>query len=463
MNTQQVSKSFLLTLLVVGIGLSTSVFAQPWDDDGGGGLEPGIPTTITRDVDCRDQYGNIVADSFCDPNIQPTDTSTTMCPVTPVGPTNTYSWVGTWWICVENLSCQALNSSSISNVETCNALTVANCASQPVCMAQSNGLGTQTMSYVCQDQNGNPANWCGDTYPEGSEVATQTCNTYHRSATDWGPCNNNTQTRTVTCLDASNNIVPDSYCNQPKPTETQTGYCSNNTWTNLYFWFKEEGQCDQGEIWAVCEGNGYTNERVKRDGTLYERQDSESIIIQNPNDAQTCYEYLIYQNVWRVMVIDCGGNGGWDLYTRNTLRDGCSIYPGDQSCDVTATENLSQIYQWAECRAKQVQSARRDTFVCKELSGDLSTTVADSFCTYAPKPADIILSCDLDGPGNPNYWWDQQGGYGGDCDQQGWWVTVNWVDCWGQDQEQDDQEDNQGDQWGQWDDDQWQEQDGYDP
>ena len=163
-------------------------------------------------------------------------------------------------------------------------------------MAQSNGLGSQTMSYVCHDQNGTlvDSSLCNpNTYPEGSEVATQTCNTYHRSATDWGPCNNNTQTRTVICLDSSNNQVDDSYCNQPKPTETQTGYCSSTTGTNLYFWYKEEGQCN-GQVGGVCIGNGYTNQKIKRDGTLYERTDNEDIIIQNPNDAQTCYEYLIY-------------------------------------------------------------------------------------------------------------------------------------------------------------------------
>lgn len=459
MNTQQVSKSFLLTLLVVWVWLSTSVFAQPWDDDGGGGLEPGVSTVITRDVECKDQFGNVVADSFCDPNTQPTDTSTTMCPVTPVGPTNTYSWVGTWWTCVENLSCQALNSSSISNVETCNALTVANCASQPICMAQSNGLGTQTMSYVCQDQNGNPANWCGDTYPEGSEVATQTCNTYHRSATDWSPCNNNTQTRTVTCLDASNNVVPDGYCNQPKPTETQTGYCSTTTGTNLYFWDKQEGQCDQGQEGAVCVGNGYTNQKVKRDGTLYERSDGESLVVQNPADPQTCYDHLVEPQWWRIGVFLCDGSGGGDLYARNTYRDACSTYPGDQSCEYYGTDYISQINQWAECHAIQVQSARRDTFVCKILSWDLSTIVADSFCTYAPKPSDIIISCDQGYPWNPGYQWGQQGGYGGDCEQQYNWSSTYWADCWGQDQEQDDQEDNQ---WDQGYDDQWQDQGDYD-
>lgn len=435
--------------MVVGLWLSTSVFAQPWDDDGGGVWDPNN-TVITRDVECRDQFGNVVDDSFCDPNTQPNDSMMTYCPV---GPINTYSWVnGAWWPCAENLSCQALNSSSISDVETCNALTVATCASQPVCMAQSNGLGTQTMNYVCHDQNGTlvDSSLCNpNTYPEWEELATQTCNTYHRSATDWGPCNNNIQTRTVVCLDSSNNQVDDSYCNQPKPTETQTGYCSTNSWTNLYFWYKEEGQCDQGQEGGVCQGNGYTNQRVKRDGTLYERLPDEDITIQHPNDPQLCYQYTIYQNVWRIAMIDCAGNGGMDLYARDTYRDACSIFPYDQSCEYDGTDYISQINQWAECFAVQVQSARRDTFVCKVLDWDLTTTVDDSFCSYAPKPADIVISCDQWGPGNPNYQWDPGWGYE-PCAEQGS-NGCDWDDNWDRDPDT-----------GQWDDDRWQDRGDYD-
>jgi hypothetical protein len=61
----------------------------------------------------------------------------------------------------------------------------------------------------------------------------------------------------------------------------------------LYFWYKEEGQCDQGQEGGVCIGNGYTNEKVKRDGTLYERTDGEYFSIQNPTNPQLCYEYLV--------------------------------------------------------------------------------------------------------------------------------------------------------------------------
>lgn len=56
-----------------------------------------VTGTVTRPVECRDQFGNVVANSFCDPALQPASTQVQICSTTPVGSTNTYSWMnGTW-------------------------------------------------------------------------------------------------------------------------------------------------------------------------------------------------------------------------------------------------------------------------------------------------------------------------------------------------------------------------------
>jgi hypothetical protein len=84
---------------------------------------------VTRPVECRDQNGNSVAYSFCDPTTMPSTGQIQTCAA------NTYSWTGTRGTCQATLSCQPLVVNT-TNLQTCAAETVNTCATKPICMAQ---------------------------------------------------------------------------------------------------------------------------------------------------------------------------------------------------------------------------------------------------------------------------------------------------------------------------------------
>jgi hypothetical protein len=117
---------------------------------------------------CKDQLGNIVADSFCTSTPKPATGQVLAC----VNTTSYNRTDGSRGTCVQSLSCQALVV-SITNEQTCNALSVSTCGTQPICMAQANGLGTQTMNKTCKDQNGNVV--ADSLCPQPKPITTQSC------------------------------------------------------------------------------------------------------------------------------------------------------------------------------------------------------------------------------------------------------------------------------------------------
>ncbi|ACL04284.1 Thrombospondin, type 1 repeat protein [Desulfatibacillum aliphaticivorans] len=165
----------------------------PWEDCSascGGGAQ-------TRNVDCRDQDGNIVDDGYC-AEIKPS--SSQACNEDPC----VYSWmVSAWGDC--SAAC---------------------------------GGGMQTRSVTCQDQTGNIA---ADGLCTGAKPSeTQACNTeacvYNWVVSAWGDCSadcgGGTQTRSVACQDQGGNVVSDGNCADAKPSATQ----SCNTDACEYAW-----------------------------------------------------------------------------------------------------------------------------------------------------------------------------------------------------------------------------------
>lgn len=411
MNTTHTHK-IISTLLVLWLAMTNISHAQPNDDTVDGWIW-GTTGVIIRDVECRDQFGNTVDPSFCSgAGPMPETRQTAICST---GSSTTSGWVVTYsrdigdrWQCVDNLSCQPIYSTT-ENEQICGALSLETCGTQPLCMAQSNGTSQQTRDIVCRDQNGI--------------------------------------------------IVADNLCPQPKPDTTQP--CSNVVYNSVYFWHKVDGTCGPSQAWAVCQWNGYTNEKITRDGIPYNWFGGESIDVQDLDDNRCVnyYAYEVYPQgsdhfVWRISEVACNGWGGADWYSADTLRDGCSINTDPQSCN-----DRPQAYgtdQWGVCNWIQVQDERIDTFICRDLWGN---TVADSFCTYAPKPADIHLSCDQWWPWDPNsqnQWQDRWGGIDPDCVQDGP------AGCGDNDDPYDDGPYDPGDQDWWYGDDQWDYDGGYD-
>jgi len=161
----------------------------------------------------------------------------------PAGPT--YSRTGTWGTCQATLSCQTFIP-SLTNEQTCSALTVATCASQPVCMMQSYGAGIQTRDNICVSSTGATV---ADSNCGAEPPTSQTCDGYARYASERGVCTNGTQTRTLTCKDTNGNTVADTLCPQPEPDSTQA--------------------CIEGE---VCQPKLFPVRKVDRQGSLLEWQ-----------------------------------------------------------------------------------------------------------------------------------------------------------------------------------------------
>ena len=91
------------------------------------------------------------------------------------------------------------------------------------------GGGTQTRSVTCVDANNQliPESNCTDPKPNTQQACNlQACQTPPHWATGpWGECSEacggGTQTRSVVCVDDTNQPVPDSNCTDPKPTTQQ--------------------------------------------------------------------------------------------------------------------------------------------------------------------------------------------------------------------------------------------------
>ena len=133
----------------------------------------------SRTVECKDNNGNIVNDSYCSSQTKPSGTQ--QCPQ----PQKTYSWVtGNWGICDQD--------------------------------------NNQSRTVNCDDNNGVIVDdkYCSQPKPP----ITQQCppKTYSWVTGDWSICDqNNNQSRTVECQDNSEHKVDDKYCSQPKPPITQ--------------------------------------------------------------------------------------------------------------------------------------------------------------------------------------------------------------------------------------------------
>jgi hypothetical protein len=140
-----------------------------------------VTGTVTRPVECRDQNGSGVAYSFCNPATMPATGQVQMCS------TNTYSWSGARSTCQATLSCKTLFS-SLAGEGTCPQLTSATCASNPICMMQSYGVGNQTRDNICRDQNGNPV--ADALCPQPKPPVVQTCDGYARYTSDRSVCTN---------------------------------------------------------------------------------------------------------------------------------------------------------------------------------------------------------------------------------------------------------------------------------
>ena len=124
---------------------------------------------VTRPVECRDQNGSGVDYSFCNPATMPATGQVQVCT-----DGNTYSWTGTRGICQPNpLSCQPLIVNTI-NQQICSALTRDTCATESLCMAQPSLTDTQTMDYICKNQNGTTVADGLCTQPK--PVSTRPCN-----------------------------------------------------------------------------------------------------------------------------------------------------------------------------------------------------------------------------------------------------------------------------------------------
>lgn len=128
----------------------------------------GCPTC--RPVQCKDSWGNVVDDSFCNATTKPATEENQVCAVQAAW------WNVSWWVCTYPQSCQAIED-NLTNIDTCaqpNACT--NPANILTCLVMASGSGTQSGTVACKDSAGNvlPDSQCDATTKPST---TQSCTT----------------------------------------------------------------------------------------------------------------------------------------------------------------------------------------------------------------------------------------------------------------------------------------------
>ena len=118
---------------------------------------------------------------------------------------------------------------------------------------------------VCKDNNNDVVDDSQCSQPK--PVTTSTCtptNPYNWVIGDWGTCDskNNNKSRTVICKDNNKNIVDDSQCSQPKPSNTSTCVKLGPIVSDIKTIFDNKGIIDMDSL-APRIGTGYNNDGIK--------------------------------------------------------------------------------------------------------------------------------------------------------------------------------------------------------
>ncbi|MFZ5439745.1 MAG: thrombospondin type-1 domain-containing protein [Myxococcota bacterium] len=214
--------------------------------------------TMTRTLSCVDATGQVVSSTLCTgtPPATTQTCNTQACP--------TYTWqTSAWSACsmtcgggtqTRSALCVDATGQVVSNTLCTGTppMTMQSCNTQAcpsgtwmagawgVCSVSCGG-GTQSRTVVCVDSSGAvlPASACTATPP----ATTQTCNAQACPAGTWmsgawgacsASCGGGTQSRTVTCVDASGAALPTTECTGTPPATMQTcngQACPAGTWT----------------------------------------------------------------------------------------------------------------------------------------------------------------------------------------------------------------------------------------
>ena len=120
---------------------------------------------------------------------------------------------------------------------------------------QSCGGGSQSISWQCEDENGNAAaaSNCGTEPATSQSCNTQACSSYSWMLTGTtqcsASCGGGTQTTQYQCEDQNGNVVSSSNCPTASPAATSACNTQACTTTSSAPWtgtFAPQGQCNQG-------------------------------------------------------------------------------------------------------------------------------------------------------------------------------------------------------------------------
>ena len=418
--------------------------------------------TQIRDVYCKNSYGTVVANSYCDAATEPvssescTPTSGYSCGTE--GPTTqtvadyggcTYAWITSAWSApssscsssateTRTVSCQRSDGTIVAD-SYCSASTEP-ASSQTVSDYNGCTYSWQTSSWgSCTGGSGtwNYTSWSPATGTYCTSSLTQT-----RTASCTANVDSGSQTRSVSCLRSDGTTVPDTDCSGTAPASsescTPTSYSCGTEGTTTQT-VADYGGCTYAWItsaWSApsssCSSSATETRTVscqRSDGTIV--ADSYCSASTEPASSQTVAVYSACTYSWQISAWSTctGGSGTW------------SYSSWSPTAGTYCTSALSQT-RTATCNVTSDSGSQTRTVTCLRSDG---TTVPDSDCSgTTPSTSEFCTptsgySCGTEGAttqtvadyGGCTYSW-QASGFGSCIGGSGTWQYTAWAPTCGQ-------------------------------